>query len=977
MAFEIPQHLPRKALPQDVSSKILNRIDQALVKDLDANLANSWVTELDESISATKTRIHDRIQEDLPKFQHQLETSKSVQTRTTALGKGIEDLNEKISSPSGLLPTTLHRLQVHATLQQQANDATIIADSLAHLLKCKQQYTSLLSLVKLGKLPEAVVASSELEKTCSTSPKALENAVVLKDLKHKLQTLKARVEEQLLDALSNILIIQPTRLAVRSEVSIPNSDATVTLEAILTSLSLHSLEDYLSTFRKHLTTYFVENVLQQPYSVGEGMTMTERALNLIPTSPNSESRRIRLENLAHIFDFINAHIFPRLPPSQSSLFLRSLAKPLTASILNLFLIPQLPSSFGLLPQFLELVKQAVEFEEEYIIKLLKVDARDRPLKEWANNLSGHYERQRRNIILDNCRSLLKEPMSASATFLAEVQQSVETSFPTAVNGDEAQTSPEEDSWGFDDDANAKMDLEQAEDSWGFDDDVPQENGAQVEDSWGLDDDAALQDSSVVDNGWGFDDDIEPETEATEEDVQQPNGTHEGSSSPSETPDLGEGEPDADDAWGLDQDPVPADESGEQASSDDPWDDPWGDPAPELEESAPAPVPAKAPKVAKRLEKLASKTKKKQMNGSALHHSPSPSPPPPPPPSLPPSSTQETVKQGKGRARTASAPKPAAIVTKVHPPVEQYRVTERTNRIVRTVEDAIAEGKQFAASNLFAKFATTSTPGTTLFQTATAVLDLYQAFYPVKLEAELQKIEGALQFSNDCLYLGEAVEKLEQEVSGQASLKERLEECKRHLGVLADSWLQDAVESECRRHVQLLSDGCEGFTYTMDQDRYDECESTINQVVRSIKDLARRIKPILSKTKYYQTLGRFVDTALSRTLQDIVALPDITEVESHRLSELCRIFNSVEGLFSEDPNQPSFVVAYVPSWLKFNYMSELLEASLADITYLFEEGALVDFEVDELVRLVRALFADTPLRTNTINKILAGQSQSSS
>jgi protein transport protein DSL1/ZW10 len=45
--------------------------------------------------------------------------------------------------------------------------------------------------------------------------------------------------------------------------------------------------------------------------------------------------------------------------------------------------------------------------------------------------------------------------------------------------------------------------------------------------------------------------------------------------------------------------------------------------------------------------------------------------------------------------------------------------------------------------------------------------------------------------------------------------------------------------------------------------------------------------------------------------------------------------------------------------------------MADITYLFEEGALVDFEVEELVRLVRALFADTALRTTTINKVMGG------
>jgi len=45
--------------------------------------------------------------------------------------------------------------------------------------------------------------------------------------------------------------------------------------------------------------------------------------------------------------------------------------------------------------------------------------------------------------------------------------------------------------------------------------------------------------------------------------------------------------------------------------------------------------------------------------------------------------------------------------------------------------------------------------------------------------------------------------------------------------------------------------------------------------------------------------------------------------------------------------------------------------MADISYLFEQGALVDFEIAELVNLVRALFADTPLRTQTINKILEG------
>ncbi|KAG6826996.1 hypothetical protein H0H93_015941 [Arthromyces matolae] len=111
-----------------------------------------------------------------------------------------------------------------------------------------------------------------------------------------------------------------------------------------------------------------------------------------------------------------------------------------------------------------------------------------------------------------------------------------------------------------------------------------------------------------------------------------------------------------------------------------------------------------------------------------------------------------------------------------------------------------------------------------------------------------------------------------------------------------------------------------------------------------------LQRILNKTKYYAAIGLIVEGVLNRTISDILALPDIPEVESHRLCELCHIFNALEGLFVEDASQ---------------------EASMADITYLFEEGALVDFHVDELVRLVRALFADTQLRTNTIIKLSVG------
>jgi centromere/kinetochore protein ZW10 len=77
----------------------------------------------------------------------------------------------------------LDTLQKHALLAQETSDASIAAESLAHLLKCRQHYTSVMSLVQFGKLPEAVAAAMTLGELVGSAPIALERAAIMKDLK--------------------------------------------------------------------------------------------------------------------------------------------------------------------------------------------------------------------------------------------------------------------------------------------------------------------------------------------------------------------------------------------------------------------------------------------------------------------------------------------------------------------------------------------------------------------------------------------------------------------------------------------------------------------------------------------------------------------------------------------------------------------------------------------------------------------------
>ncbi|THV02478.1 hypothetical protein K435DRAFT_775475 [Dendrothele bispora CBS 962.96] len=908
MAFPVPSHLPRKALSQDVTAGILTKIDEATTKSLTASLAKEWLDELNATIRSTKQRINDRIRNDLPQFEQQLQSSISVQARLEALTSNVDSLSNSLSDPkTGLVPSLLRSLNAHSTLAQESTKARIIHEALSHLSKVNAEYQSLSALVQAGQLPEAFEACRHLEQQLAETPTALNESAIMVDLKRRFNATRTRAEDQLNDAYSRSVVILPHELVIHPSTEVRQSETTITLDSILSSLSPDSLSNILVTLRRDISSHYVDTLLSQPMSVS---TVFERAhkLTCTPSPPNDEVLSTRLDNLSQTLEFLNTHLFTHLPAPQSSAFPTSLCKPISASMLNKLITPSLPKSFNQLQRYLSLVADAVTFENKYLVGTLGNDSRDRPIKAWADEVGGHYERRRRELILDNTRTLILTPDDLARTFEVQVDLPTTESEVIIVQTNE--------------DVNGAN--ETSNDAWGFDDDAEPEPEPGPEET--ADDDA-----------WGFDDGDTPGI-PDEEPAPETNG-HEGAD---------------DDAWGWN-------DSEDVAEVED---DPWGD-AESTSNSRPPPAPSiKSPKVATKLEKLANKGKK-TMNGAS---------PMSPAVKAPPSPIAPTALHS---ASATSAPEKRLPQLDVSSPKETFKVSERMNDILGIVRDVLREAQELIDSRLVSPGQVYSNPGSTLFQTAPAVLDLYRALYPVVFSAQMESIEGPMRFSNNSLYLSQEVAKIADTNAGTA--KERLVESSRILKVLGDSWYEDTTEKYRQVVDDIIDEGAAGFQYTGEQDRYDECESAMNRVLQEIRRLASKWKGILTKSKYYTAIGMVTDAALSRVLQDIIALPDIPEVESRQLSELCKILHALEGLFVEehDPEQRSFVVAYVPSWLKYSYLSELLEASLADITYLFEEGALVDFEVQELATLVRALFADTVLRTNTINKIMNGHPASSS
>lgn len=90
-----------------------------------------------------------------------------------------------------------------------------------------------------------------------------------------------------------------------------------------------------------------------------------------------------------------------------------------------------------------------------------------------------------------------------------------------------------------------------------------------------------------------------------------------------------------------------------------------------------------------------------------------------------------------------------------------------------------------------------------------------------------------------------------------------------------------------------------------------------------------LQPVLPRSTHTEILGELASTLIARMTDQILALEDITEVESNRLTELLKAVQTLEGLFVgvsadvEQDDTASGGAQNVKGWLKFCYVSEIL------------------------------------------------------
>lgn len=256
-------------------------------------------------------------------------------------------------------------------------------------------------------------------------------------------------------------------------------------------------------------------------------------------------------------------------------------------------------------------------------------------------------------------------------------------------------------------------------------------------------------------------------------------------------------------------------------------------------------------------------------------------------------------------------------------------------------------------------------GAGLLALPTLILAMFKAtsssFYSLKLSS------GQMYLYNDSLYLASQVRELceEHELSRLSSDVDALEK----FGKFAYS---KEMQTQSTIVTDLL-DGAQGFAQCAEQPFKTECENAVSAAVDRIRDVHKEWQPILSHSALLQSTGSLLSTVISKIIIDVEDLGDISEDQSKQLVSLCNQVSKLEDLFmpetTADAEAMPVTAVYVPSWLRFQYLINILESSLADIKFLWLDGELgLEFSVDEVVDLIEALFAESDYRRRAISEI---------
>jgi len=349
--------------------------------------------------------------------------------------------------------------------------------------------------------------------------------------------------------------------------------------------------------------------------------------------------------------------------------------------------------------------------------------------------------------------------------------------------------------------------------------------------------------------------------------------------------------------------------------------------------------------------------------------------------LPPQESPVSAKVApKTPAKVNGPPKPKPITQQEITLRESFQITAIPDTLLDLINAVLADAAEISTPSF--PIAEIRAAAAALSPIPTLLLALYRAtarsFYSTSPVADIL-------IYNDATELASRLEKLLAELRPEHPLARRLPRAIESEIKSLQSFSRLAYGREMDSQRTILTDllsSTSGFESCTNPLNAREYQNAIDDVIARLRDIDALWKDVLCDNARKQSLGMLLSHVIRKIVSDILELAGepagISEPESKQLktyldsvaqlSDLFAVTMSPDG-FGSIGEERSLVHVYTPTWLRFVYLGEMLEASLADIKFLWVEGELsLEYEAEEVVELIQALFAESEHRRGAIREI---------
>ncbi|WWC85501.1 uncharacterized protein L201_000365 [Kwoniella dendrophila CBS 6074] len=1012
--FPVPQHLPRtggESLSSEIPEKdpVLDLLQPLISQGESSKFTGHQVRDvrsnLERAVKDNKDKTHDILINNFPSISSQIQLSTSLHSDISFVRSKVSSLEAEIDhsdTQTSFLPPLIQSLNRHFSATTTRSSAQAHIKALKNLSKHTERIKKLEEAVWLGKgADEWVLNELQTEKGYSINEEEkeeealLQGTKIIKAIQAKDELLKSMVIQQITEGFHAAISFavptagQGTTLSVQSTVTLqhprttpppqfePSTSSHYSLAEIYAALSrLGLLQETLQSLSNRLQKEIIQPVVVTSHKIS---LSTAEKLSILRLEPNTDSSTSTvLEGVKTILDFTSNTIIPSFSSSDTSgirdQFLESLHKSAFQSILDFVILPSLPPTLSGISDWLSTIQQAVQVESSFS------KAGNEVIKPFFENEAGiSWAQQRRYAIADQVRQLILGGWGGWESTEKEQEREVINYIEVEVD-DEPIIPP----------VSSKTGTKGEEDfGRGFDKSPKQDRvdiPAVKPDVTKVESDQA-EDINMEDDGWGFE-------ESSSSSAAGPSSPRKASPPPPDVPMI----EDEEDGWDLDPSP--------------PTPSSIAEPEPEIakvSEPVQAPKPSKPAREAKRLGKRVAKVKQEEEYDPWASPDPGEDPiklangnhhvtnPPvkitsslTPPHSAPKQDEGEEgwgwdddttsapiMKDSKKEIPDVSALIPPAPESQMHPQKrkeireeksvikELYLVSTACETLVNIAQSILYDINQLKSSELSSPSFESSKLDITLNEAIKEVFILYRALLPTHFINQLKDVPSlAMQAYNDSIYLSTLLTQFDLDgltINADFDLKEE----KRKLEDLSENIFENQLKNQNQLLIESLTDLNE-LQNTNEEKIYKKDEKVIKGIIRNLESLDRVIKPVLPSSKHLEMISYLITSLIKQLTNNVLDLVDITEIESNRITELFKFVYQLEHIFDHD--NIGGIVRWVEGWLKFCYISEILQASLVDITYLIDSGSLIDFTSAELISLVEALFANSEKRDSVIEKI---------